>query len=119
LPIIFISIAVSLSYLVYAIVMERIFGATLGKMLFRLLVINDEGSKPGLKEAILRNVLKVMEISWMPLPWLPLPPLLLVPLLTRHHQRLGDILGRTAVIDARLFMPTPPGEADHQNQEGH
>jgi len=93
-----------LLYVAYCIFMELRFSATLGKMLFKLRVVGDEGRPPGLREVTLRNLLKIIELSWPPL----LPLLVLLPLFTRNHQRLGDMLARTAVVDARSKTPAPP-----------
>ena len=43
-----------------------------------------------------------------------MPLLLLIPLFTRYHQRLGDMLSRTAVIDSRGAIPParPPEQED-------
>lgn len=97
-------ILVMLVYVPYCVLMEKRFGATLGKMIMKLRVVGDEGRSLGLREAMLRNLVKVMEFSWVPL----LPLLLLVPLLSRHRQRLGDMLARTVVIDARCEQRPPP-----------
>jgi uncharacterized RDD family membrane protein YckC len=105
-------IMVMLIYVPYCVIMERRFGATLGKMVFKLRVVADEGRPPDLREAMLRNLAKVLELSWPPL----LPLLILIPLLSRHRQRLGDMLARTAVADGRLAGLPPPSQP--RQQEG-
>lgn len=93
-------------YAAYCAIMEFKYSATLGKMVFHLAVIGEEGKRPDLRSIFLRNVMKIAEL--VP-PGLPL--LLLVPLLNRNRQRLGDILARTAVIDVRKSkLPAPPGD---------
>lgn len=86
------------AYLVYGVLMEMHFGATVGKMLFGLRVVSDEGAPPRRLEILLRNLLKVVEVFFF-------APLLLAVLMTRYRQRLGDMAARTAVIDARLVVP--------------
>ena len=96
-------ILVLMVYIPYCVVMEKRFGATLGKRIMKLRVVGDEGQNLSIREAMLRNLLKVLEFSWVPL----LPLLFLVPLISRNRQRLGDMLARTVVIDSR-GVPQPP-----------
>jgi len=92
-------IATLCTYMVYGVVMEARFAATLGKMLLKMRIIAGDGRPPGLREAALRNVVKMLEIS---MPWL----LVIVPLLNPARQRLGDILARTVVIE---YTPSTGG----------
>jgi len=94
-----------LSYAAYCIIMERRFGATVGKMIFKMRVVGDEGIEPGLREVLLRNLVRTFELSW---PLVAIPILLMV--FTRNRQRLGDMMGRTTVIDAAFVPPQPPQE---------
>lgn len=91
----------------YCSLMELRFGATLGKKLLRLRVVASEGKPPTPRQVVLRNMLKIIEIM------MPLAPLLLLwPLLSRHRQRLGDMLAQTAIVDNRtLGIQTGPFEA--------
>lgn len=107
------SIASMVLYVGYCIVMELKLGATVGKRLMHLATVNEEGRKPGLREAVLRNLVKVIELSWP----IGLPLLLIVPLLTRARQRLGDMLARTAVIDADYLAPPPPEQEKTEGGE--
>lgn len=90
------SLAGLAAYVVYCIIMEMRTGATLGKRLMHLRVVGDEGAPPGPREAAMRNLLKLLEFSSV----LLLPLFLLPPLVTRYRQRLGDMIARTAVVDA-------------------
>ena len=95
-------------YLTYGIVMELLFGATLGKLIFRLRVISDGPVGPAVRVRgiLLRNLTKVIEFGT------PLAPLLLLfTVINRNRQRLGDVMARTAVVQA---APAAPGE----NNEG-
>jgi uncharacterized RDD family membrane protein YckC len=91
----------------YAFLMEYRYGATLGKMLLKLRAIGDDGLKLGLREALLRNLLKIIELSMfssMQMMWF-FGLIFLIPIITKYHQRLGDVIARTTVIDARSEAP--------------
>ena len=95
-------VATMVAYLGYCILMELQHGATIGKMLLGLRVVGDGGVRPHLRGVLLRNLVKVLIlISW-------LAPLMLVVLFNRNRQRLGDMMGRTVVVDARLAAGSPP-----------
>jgi uncharacterized RDD family membrane protein YckC len=91
-------------YVLYGAVMEWRFGWTLGKRLFKLRVVGDDGRKITFREALLRNLVKIVELSWP----LPVPLLMLAPFFNRNRLRLGDMIARTIVIDARTAEPPPP-----------
>jgi uncharacterized RDD family membrane protein YckC len=97
-------------FVVYCAAMEYAFGATLGKMLFRLRVTGNGGAKPDLRSIALRNLMKIVEMTTIMLPLL-----VLLPLLSQYRQRIGDMMARTAVVDARL-LPTPPPFRQPQDQ---
>ncbi|HDY65280.1 MAG TPA: RDD family protein [Phycisphaerae bacterium] len=99
-------------YVLYGIVMELRFGATLGKMLFRLRVVGDEGVRPKLREVALRNLLKIIELPLLdPAAFWFFGIFLLIPIITRYHQRLGDMVARTAVVDSAAI----PLESDESH----
>jgi len=87
-------------YPAYCILMEQIWGATVGKRVMRLRVVGNGGRKPLLREVALRNVSKIPELIAITVV-IPL----LFPVLTRYRQRLGDKIAWTAVIDAELSLP--------------
>jgi len=87
-------------YTVYCMLMELRFGATLGKMLLKIRVANGEGARPSLRGVLLRNLIKLFEMSW---PVLPLAVVLM--LMNRNRQRLGDMIGRTVVLDSNAAAP--------------
>ncbi|MCD6364537.1 MAG: RDD family protein, partial [Planctomycetes bacterium] len=105
------------SYTAYSIAMEWRYGATLGKMIFKLRVVAEGGRRPSVREILLRNLSRMILLTSGYL----LPLLVLFPLLNPARQRLGDILARTAVLDARSVPPLgssshpddtqPPGES--------
>jgi uncharacterized RDD family membrane protein YckC len=100
---VYVTIVSSVLYVVYCTVMEMRFGATAGKMLLRLRVVNRMDQRPNLREAFMRNLFKIVEMS---LP-LGVPLLLLFPLFNRNRQRLGDMLAGTAVVEAARLAPLP------------
>ncbi len=100
-----------MGFLAYSTLMEFYFQATLGKMLFRLRVVGDEGRKPALREVAARNLMKVIALSFS-LFLLGIYALFM--LLTRMRQGLGDMVARTTVTtEARPGPASPkPPEAD-------
>ncbi len=86
-------------YVAYAILMEKIFGATLAKLILRMRVVTDQGRSPNLAQIILRNVTKPIELFTY-------PPMALVfllwPVFSRWRRRVGDIIAGTAVIETTM-----------------
>jgi uncharacterized RDD family membrane protein YckC len=78
----------------YYIVFEAIVGYTPGKGVLGLVVTKENGEKIGWKEAIIRNVLRVIDI---------LPTAYIVGAIsisgTNKSQRIGDIAAKTLVLD--------------------
>ncbi len=82
------------AYVVYGVIMEYRFGATVGKLITRLRVVGNGGEKPDLRACFLRNIVKIVELSTF------LVALLIVlPIVTPYRQRLGDMLARTSVVE--------------------
>lgn len=104
----------SLLYVAYGTIMEHRFQATLGKMLLSLRVVGQAGTRPCWRTALLRNMVKIIEMSW---PVVVLPFALM--LFTRNRQRMGDFVARTTVIDKRYAPPPelieapPASDGDH------
>lgn len=96
------------AYTLYSMFMEWRFGATLGKMIVKIRVIGYDGAKPNLREMLLRNLSRLIPLCFNPL----LPLLVLFPLLNPNRQRLGDLLARSVVIDARFAPATKDGDSD-------
>ncbi|MFP4052968.1 MAG: RDD family protein [Phycisphaerae bacterium] len=91
-------------YVVYCMVMEVKFGATVGKMATGLRVVGNEAEPPDLRAIFLRNLVKIVELITFLMPLL-----FILPLITPFRQRLGDMLARTAVVEkASLDRHTPP-----------
>lgn len=99
-------------YFAYFALGEGLTGQSLGKGLLRIAVVGRDGKSPPLWSILVRNLLR---------PWPFLVPTAylvgsLVLLLTPKSQRLGDILGRTVVVD----LPPRPSRsyADDWGDEG-
>ncbi len=91
-------------YVLYCMVMETKFGATVGKMVTGLRVVGNEAEEPDLRAIFLRNLVKIVELITFLMPLL-----FILPLVTPFRQRLGDMLARTAVVEkASLGGHTPP-----------
>jgi uncharacterized RDD family membrane protein YckC len=101
-----------LLFIAYGSIAEYKYHATAGKMLLRLRTVGDEGRPPDLRGVLLRNVTRTIEMS----PELLGLPIVLM-LVTRNHQRLGDMLARTTVIDLRYRPPTPPNTPPDEPNE--
>jgi uncharacterized RDD family membrane protein YckC len=78
------------AYVLHTMIAELICGQSIGKMVFGLRVVNGEVQRPSAMAIILRNLLRVLDVT------LALP--LLIVLITPLHQRLGDMVAGTVVI---------------------
>jgi uncharacterized RDD family membrane protein YckC len=81
-------------YLLYLGLFEWSFGATLGKMALGLRVVTSKGERPTIWSAMVRNLIGFYERHVMLAGFAALPTILLTP----RHQRLGDLLARTVVV---------------------
>jgi uncharacterized RDD family membrane protein YckC len=81
-------------FLVYYVYMEGSRGQTIGKMLTRIKVINEDGGKINMKQALIRNVLRFIDaiafyLVGAILIWR-----------SGKKQRLGDSIAKTIVVKA-------------------
>lgn len=108
-------------FVTYCIIMELTLGATVGKRIMGLRVVGEDGKRLDLRSALIRNLMKIVEFYMaVPVQWLQtllLPLLLLFPILSRYHQRIGDMMARTAIIDARRSVLTTPPPISTDNLE--
>lgn len=81
-------------YLLYLGIFEWSFGATLGKLALGLRVVTSKGERPTIWSAMVRNLIGFYERHIMLAGFAALPTILLTP----RHQRLGDLLARTVVV---------------------
>ncbi len=102
-------------YTLYSCLMELRFGATLGKMLFKLRVVANGGYKPTARQIILRNAVRAVPLIMQTL----LPLLILFPMLNPNRQRLGDMIAHTPVAEAHRGAAgdTPPPPPDESTEE--
>ena len=77
----------------YFVILEGLLGATIGKLILGMRVVNAEGGKPGLGRALVRNLLRI--IDGLPFAYL-LGAILVATSDTK--QRLGDRVAGTYVV---------------------
>ena len=77
---------------------EALWGATLGKRLAKIRVVDRAGHPPGFLRAAARTLLRVIEVNPLLAGGLPA---YLVFRFTKHGQRLGDLLAGTFVVRSR------------------
>jgi len=82
----------------YFPVTEGLTGRSLGKLLTGTVVVTADGRVPGLGRAVVRTLLRVVEVN--PLFFGGIPAGIAV-LASSHGQRLGDMAARTYVVLAR------------------
>jgi uncharacterized RDD family membrane protein YckC len=78
----------------YFIVLEGMYGQTLGKKVMNLVVVKEDGSECGWDGSLIRNILRVVDA----LPTLYIVGLLAI-LLTDNSQRVGDLAASTLVVE--------------------
>jgi uncharacterized RDD family membrane protein YckC len=88
---VFVSI-ILVGYFSYYIVPEWLYGRTLGKQLLGIIVLRSDGRVPSLEQAVLRNLLRIIDGAGGYLFGL------LVILFTNKNQRVGDLLSGTVVV---------------------
>ena len=84
-----------LLWLAYFVVLEATVGATVGKLALGIRVVNADGSKLDWGSAIVRNILRIVDAFPYFIPYL-VGAILVWTSPTR--QRLGDRVGKTAVV---------------------
>ncbi len=82
-------------FIAYATVCEALWGATAGKRLARIRVVDERGARCGFSRIFARNALRSVEFY----PFLDLVPTLVLIVLTKNRQRLGDLIGGTLVVE--------------------
>lgn len=88
-------------WLVYFLGLEALFGATIGKWLFRLHITDDAGRRASFRQIVLRNITRIVDA-------LPVGYLIggVVALLSPRRQRLGDHLTHT-MVSSRASLAAP------------
>jgi uncharacterized RDD family membrane protein YckC len=77
----------------YFIFLEGLAGATLGKFIIGLRVIDTNGKKPGLLKSLLRNILRLIDSP----PTLNILGIILI-IITKENTRFGDMIAKTRVV---------------------
>jgi uncharacterized RDD family membrane protein YckC len=84
-----------ISFLYYFLT-EAIWGATLGKMLFKIKVVSEQGQKISYKQSLIRNLTRLIDM---------LPMFYVVGIMSvansNKKQRLGDAWAHTIVVDSK------------------
>jgi uncharacterized RDD family membrane protein YckC len=79
----------------YYVLLEGAWGATLGKLALKLRVVDRSGNVPGFGRAIVRTLLRAIEVNPFLLGALPA---VVVVALSRGRRRLGDMAAGTYVL---------------------
>lgn len=106
-------ILLSLPFLTYHLCCEIFYrGQSLGKKVLHLRVVSIHGLTPTFSDYILRWVFRLLDIT------LSGGSLAVISILTSpHSQRIGDILGRTAVVNLRASELVDLGSIHNLNQK--
>lgn len=79
----------------YYLVMEAMFGRTVGKFVHGLVIVSDDGGKPSLGAVFLRSITRLLEVN--PILF-GAAPAGLIANFSSSHRRLGDLLAGTVVV---------------------
>lgn len=99
-----------IAFVVYGTLAEQRFGTTIGKKIMKLRVIGDQGAPLTLRQAFLRNIVKLAELHVLPL-------VAIFVLMTPGRMRLGDMLAKTAVIEAQSPIQGPSETQDEMPEQ--
>ncbi|MEV8514103.1 RDD family protein [Dactylosporangium sp. NPDC051484] len=89
------SIAVFIFVLLYYVLLEGLFGRTVGKLVTGIRVVDEStGTPPGIGKAIIRTLLRIIDGLFAYLVGY------IVVLCSRRRRRLGDMAARTLVVRA-------------------
>lgn len=89
---------------IYGCICELTTGRTIGKWILRLSITEDGRETASAKAIILRNAARIIEFHFLVLA--------LLVVLTPSKQRLGDLLGRTVIVEPEFDQPTPQDRDD-------
>ena len=96
-----------LVYLAYFIVLEALWSRTLGKFVQGLVVRKLDGSRCDWTGALIRGVLRIIEVNPLLLGGLPAGIAIIT---TERKQRIGDLLAGTVVVSNKLIWTADPVE---------
>jgi uncharacterized RDD family membrane protein YckC len=96
-------------YTGWCIVFEARWHTTPGKRLLGCEVRMENFEKPNIVQIVIRNITKFVEL----MPYLQIWPFMLVVFFTRNHQRVGDLLAHTLVLERHQVVSG--GDLDDQS----
>ena len=102
----------SWTLVVYMTLCEVFFSTTPGKKALRIQVVNHEGQRPSIRQALMRNVIRVIEF-YFDLFFV----VLMLLFFTHKRQRLGDLMARTIVVMKNPQAPKQPANEDDSPSE--
>jgi len=82
------------AFVLYTSVFELLWSATPGKRLLKCHVVTEQGSRCSPSHILIRNAVRFLELY----PFATSIWTMVLVLLTRNRQRLGDLIGRTLVV---------------------
>jgi uncharacterized RDD family membrane protein YckC len=80
-------------FLLYFVILEGMWGATVGKMVMKIKVVQEDGSACGPMPALIRNILRIIDA----LPFFYIIGLIFISR-SDKKQRLGDKIAKTVVV---------------------
>lgn len=95
-------------YVLHVGISEVLFGRSIGKFLFGLKVVSVDGTPAPAGRVILRNLMRVIDVSAVGLPFLLI-------LLSPSGQRFGDMAARTLVVSDVDEEESGAGEGEDDN----
>lgn len=96
-------------YTTYSLVMELIVRRTVGKLIARVHLVSEAGTRPTAGQILIRNLTRLIEL--MPQFWV----FVILVVFSRNRQRMGDIFARTVVI--RLLSDRPSSAASQRETD--
>jgi len=90
--------AVGAAIILYCVIAEAMFGATLGKGLVGLGVVRTDGRRIGMGRALIRNIVKPLDLCAIGFA---------LATVTSRRQRLGDFVSGTRVANSRMGRLAP------------
>ncbi|MCH9022390.1 MAG: RDD family protein, partial [Planctomycetes bacterium] len=90
----------------YLTLCEVFFSTTPGKKALQIQVVNHEGQRPSIRQALTRNLIRVIELYGN-----LIFVVLVLLLFTHKRQRLGDLMARTIVV---MKNPQPPKPQENE-----
>jgi uncharacterized RDD family membrane protein YckC len=79
------------TYVMHTLLAELICGQSIGKMVFGLRVMGSDGNPPKAWSLVIRNLLRVFDVTLLGFP-------LLIVFINPLHQRVGDLISGTVVV---------------------